>query len=401
MRAPKFLSFLPLLCVFLSLAVRSADVPKPPTANLGLAVTLHTNNFSISHDALLSGRNLAPFVATATVTNRSRAPISFTFRRPIQPDRFTFRIFNAQSEEIWSSDPGGQPGGPVTSVLPRGKSWQQVQRIPLQIGGAPLAAGRYTVEATLNTDEVLGATTVFEIASPAPKPNGLLKGTVLSTTTQFPGNQFDPFPLEIHALVSGALVTVTQLPSEGGPVGQPFQWQGFSDPNGRFETQVPPGRYRVHSMKGLSAAVLPPANGFQIPPIGLPAFSDGSVEVTVPPATTTRAVVMMGTAAAEKSLVDTVQKVTITQAPADASAWLIDARGMVPTGGWSQPSLVSKEITADGWLILEFIARPPSPNDIVTQAFASVHTQCRIPKLPGLVGVRVKARNSTREAALP
>lgn len=81
---------------------------------------------------------------------------------------------------------------------------------------------------------------------------------------------------------------------------------------------------------------------------------------------------------------------------------IIRADGKVPTGGWSQAELVPRVYVvppADGIWDFDFVALPPAPGTIVTQAFDDVCATYAWNDPPAyLRGVRVHARTNVQES---
>jgi len=158
---------------------------------------------------------------------------------------------------------------------------------------------------------------------------------------------------------------------------------------GLFHAQTPPGKLRVNVVKQAGGS-----NG-----IVLPAFQEGFADVTVSAGKRTEAVVMLGGGSNESELVLSVNHVTVQTAANDPRQVLVEANGTVSTAGWTQPDLISSQITEDGWLLLDFVARRPS--GIVAQVITPLRARAEMPKLSGAKGVRVRARNGSRDAAFP
>lgn len=190
----------------------------------------------------------------------------------------------------------------------------------------------------------------------------------------------------ITSLLPTSPVTVTATTSGRSAPGE-IVWQGVTDKAGQFRANTPSGQFHVLAIKeaGGSGQIV------------LPAFQDGFVDVSVNLGTRIQAVVMVGSGAAEAELVAFVEEVTVSAAN-DPTLLLIEANGSVPTSDWVLPNLVSSQITADGWLLLDFLARPLNA---VTPVTTSIRARTTIPKLPGLKGVRVRAQKGSREAAVP
>lgn len=112
---------------------------------------------------------------------------------------------------------------------------------------------------------------------------------------------------------------------------------------------------------------------------------------------------VVGNPATRAELVYSVDGVAIRYIPTllPPNLIAIEAKGTVPTGGWTNPELRRRGITRDGIIEFDFVAQPPAPDTIVTQAFTPVtaSTQTEVPD--NFAGVRVHARTNSREAKPP
>lgn len=186
------------------------------------------------------------FTANVAVQNLSRAPITFTFPDAASAARkWTFHLYDAAGAEVWSSETVAIATGPEqTLTLARGQSWRRTVTVPLllpQLGdatvSAPLAAGLYTLEATLDADKSPAARTVISVlAAPAPDPT---RGTLRGSVVRVVNGSTVPSP---SAFVS-VTPDVTTQPATAGPV-----WSGVADANGQFAVSLPAGRYHVRAM---------------------------------------------------------------------------------------------------------------------------------------------------------
>lgn len=187
------------------------------------------------------------FPASAVLFNRSNTDIAFSFGDPVSAQRhFRFRVFDSAGKEVWSSDDGGAPQVITEDTLARRSAWRRTVRVPLQLEGKPLAPGVYTLEALIDADKQVGATSVFEVVSPPnpdPKLTGI-KGLVLQAT----GPQTANTPAT-ELPVAGAQIVVYAIPDDPSqpPTRPPFFWQGLTTTEGRFQVNTPPGHYRVRA----------------------------------------------------------------------------------------------------------------------------------------------------------
>jgi hypothetical protein len=247
--------------VLITLATSSALAIDPliwrPLPVGGLSVSLITSGYSFRQpDAGDSGagpRILPPntgektsFVASVSLGNRSRNSISFTFNDA--GPRWTFRIVDSEDQEVWRSDSDiASPQVITEDTLAPGKTWKRSARIPLVIDATPLAIGTYTLQAFLNADKSASATSVFEVVPGSARDNNTgIKGQV--ERWHYSGN--GEVGISYGTPVASALVTVTQFASEGVPLRTPFTWTGYTDSEGRFTVNTPPGNYRVTATDG-------------------------------------------------------------------------------------------------------------------------------------------------------
>lgn len=179
-------SFAPVLGAFAALvftALQTAAVePRfaqllPPTSEpslAGLQVSLTTSGykFFLAEPAAAIAPALRPvrewFLASALLANRSNTDIGFTFPTPAAAQyKWTFRIFNSDGERLWQSDSDVITPQVLTEAnLEKRGRWKRLVQVPLRIDGKLLAPGLYTLEASLDADKALGATLLFEVATP-------------------------------------------------------------------------------------------------------------------------------------------------------------------------------------------------------------------------------------------
>lgn len=282
-----------LVCVSFALASFSLLAVEPgrkpalsDIAQGGLQMTLTTGGYQFVVGAgtptaagnLLTGRESFP--ASAVVYNRSNTDIKFTFPNAEAADRrFRFRIFNSTGTQIWMSDEDSATPPVVTeTVLPRHGAWRRTVQVPLKLDGKPLAAGIYTVEASVEADKQLGASAIFEVATlpppdPEPDPTTGIKGQVLKSTG-IPSPDGGPLPPELP--LAGVRIVVAEIPISNSLSHPLFFWQGVTDNEGRFQVNTRPGRFRV--MATLPALTASNGSTAIVP---TPTFSVKTTEVTV------------------------------------------------------------------------------------------------------------------------
>jgi hypothetical protein len=222
------------------------------------------------------------FAASAILANRSNGEIKFVFPNPVAAEKhFRFRVFDSTGKEIWSSDESGSPQVLTEESLRRRSAWRRTVLVPLRLEGKALAPGIYTLEALVDADKQVGATSIFEVVAP-PNPDDKqtgIKGQVLRATG-IPPEAGNPLPTEVP--VGGARITVTEITDPNAPmpvVRAPFFWQGVTNNEGRFQVETPAGKFRV-------TATLP------IGPLG--PNPDNNLLPPIPPSKTTEVTVESG-----------------------------------------------------------------------------------------------------------
>jgi hypothetical protein len=254
--------------------------PIPSFGGGGLSVSLTTGGYRFAEAINGPVIQIFPpipggatsFAASVAVCNRSRLPITFNFNDA--GPRWTFRILDSDDQEVWQSDSDIVSAQVITEdVLGPGKTWKRTERIPLIVDESPLAPGIYTLQAFLNADKSVSATSVFEIVPREGEDTGI-KGLVLSRNiTVSTDTNTPPVP------VPGALVTVTEIVNPAVRMSRPpFNWNGSTDSEGRFVVKAPPGHYRVTATRNITAPHFDPISGFWI---GFPGFTSATAEVNV------------------------------------------------------------------------------------------------------------------------
>lgn len=106
-------------------------------------------------------------------------------------------------------------------------------------------------------------------------------------------------------------------------------------------------------------------------------------------------------------VVPVYQVKSVALSAASNGRYLVQADGEVSTGGYTNPMLVSRGgiVDSDGNLDYDFMAEPPPPHTMVTQAFqglnASVYFGGPGTSVKGLRQVRVFAKEGAVVAAFP
>ena len=253
--------------------------PRPgPVAQGGLQISLTTSGYkfvvsapataeNVQNSAGLDGRPADrpvptprdSFAVSAVLTNRSNTDISFIFPNAAAAERhFKFRLLDSEGKLIWASVEAESDGPTTEETLRRRSVWRRTVLVPLRIAGAPLPPGQYTVEAVVDADKQLFASTLFEVVAP-PDPDGNetgIAGQVLHATG-LPLTSNVPVAPDLP--VSGARIVITELLEPNAPVARgPFFWQGVTNTEGRFGVPTPPGRFRVTAtLPAISLAPVP------------------------------------------------------------------------------------------------------------------------------------------------
>jgi hypothetical protein len=270
------------VCSFLALAQRSpaqgpGDVPTPPRllgpSVGGLQITLTTSGYKFFVPAPTAvgvaglQEPIPPipppvpprdsFRATVLFQNRSNTAVTFVFPGPnAAANHFVFRVFDAGGKLIWQNpQPRLEPVTDTPATLGRRSGWRRSVQVPLMIGSDWLAPGRYTLEAAIDGEPQLGASTVFEVALPAggPPPGSTdtgIDGVVLQRPNLYMTNDDPPEfmgPEVIPRPVKASLI-IEEIRSTGWDSSiPPFRWTGTTDDLGRFHVVTPAGRFRIRA----------------------------------------------------------------------------------------------------------------------------------------------------------
>ena len=244
----------------------ASPAPGPQAGEVGLgglqtALTTGGYRFVVGETAGTAALNTFP--ASACLQNRSPFDIKFAFPTVAEAERkFTFRIFDHDGTKVWESDSEVvSPEVLTDATLGKFQRWKRTIPIPLKPGGTPLAAGIYTLEASIDADKQLGATAVFEVISaPDPTTTGI-RGLVLKADSV----AVDGGPAPTESPAANALIVINEIITTNVPGHAPFNWAGHADNDGRFSTSAPAGHYRVTASyvapapgAGVVALVYPP-----------------------------------------------------------------------------------------------------------------------------------------------
>jgi len=272
--------------------INSKPIDWKPIPIGGLNVSLTTSGYrfpqaSVGAETSSNERIILPepggrtfFVASVCLSNRSRSAIPFSFNDagPL----WTFRIVNSDDHEVWRSNADiASPQVITEDVLAPGKSWKMSARIPLVIEDVPLVVGAYTLQAFLNADKSVSATSTFEIV-PIPGQDTGISGLVLREVLA--GSVETGAIVEVPA--PGVRVQVTEIITSSIPTPRlPFTWSGITNSEGKFTVYTPPGRFRVTAyepMVNTTTDQNTAVNNLQIGTIIIfPGFPRASAEVTV------------------------------------------------------------------------------------------------------------------------
>jgi hypothetical protein len=150
----------------------AGDTPAAPTLRKGLQIQLRTSAYEVRLDPEQTTR--PTMVASALLANRSRrSTAEFLFPSQYAAEQvFRFRLLDSAGEQLWASDQHLRviPGETRRDLLP-GNIWKAASEIPLAVEGELLPAGTYTIEARIDAQPQLLATTIFRVVrGPKPEP---------------------------------------------------------------------------------------------------------------------------------------------------------------------------------------------------------------------------------------
>lgn len=378
--------------------------PKPidwkPIPVGGLSVSLATSGYRFQQVPVVTrvsanGRILpqpsfkTSFIASVCLSNRSRAAIPFSFNDA--GPRWTFRIVDAADQEVWRSNPDVAAIQVITEeVLGVGKSWKTTFPIPLVIESTPLPVGTYTLQAFLNADKSVSATSFFQVVPQSGSDTGI-NGLVLKEVSA-EGGGVEEVP------AAGIQIQISRVNLAPGSIRN--VWLSTTDSEGKFTVNTPPGRYRITAHR--------PLNDQAGPIFAFPGFPSASAEVTVqagafaevtlrlklatPPAITQgiKGTVQMGFFALPISItpgdVVTISvppifqyKVRVTQIDTPAGATPFEWSGIAEAGKFQVPTppgkfnVFGERILAPN--VATFVAVPPATDlEVVTVAPDTVAT---------------------------
>ena len=433
----------------LALPAHSADLAyRPPTG--GLQISLTTNLTKVSVGGPTSGtlipikkdkRTIAPtrsLIASVALANRGNDPVKFIFLDRFSAERkFRFKVFNSEGTLVWESE--GDPVEGATQVeapIVKRSPWRRTINVPLVVNGTWLASGRYTLEASIDATNGIGATSIFEVNNsgdgyiPSP-PNTGIKGRVVeevaSITPEGAAN-----PDAQSSPLKGAYVTVKEiLPSFPLPTRAPYSWSGYTDDEGRFTAPTPVGQFKVTASRvAIRAASTEPSaerthvevasdgptvdqNGAGVviigPPVGWPSPINLSVskEVNVALGQYTEATLLLPMlqypSLPQVYSVDEVTAVPLQTLVAPATV-RITAKGTALSSGWWNAQLVQRRsipglpIPIDV-LEFDFVATPPFNLEMTVLSPITASKEVVVPQ--GIREVRIYSKTNSQSVALP
>lgn len=367
----------------------------------GLSINLVTSGYSFVRPA--TGDDAFSFLATATIFNRSRNDIGIKVPSTVGPNNcIIFKVYNEEGDEVWSSS-ASTSETLATITLPRGEKWKNTARVPLTTNaGVPLESGLYTLEASLAGGLAIGGSTLFEITgNPGALPgSSVVDGMVWQAVPISMKGQYtyrlDPVSdADVTILAEGSFDEefLRRMALIKGPV--PAAWKGKTGEQGGFEASISPGEYTIFAAKGpyswfTTTVMSKPSSG--------PAFPWGLSKISAVDGATVRPVVMLGAAHLSQDSVLSVGQVTAQTHPTIPGYLLVDVSGTVGTEGWSNAILTTRELTSDGWLVLDFKA--VRPTEAAAQVITPVAAKLAVPALTEIVGIRVRAETNTVDAPL-
>jgi hypothetical protein len=352
----------------------------------GIRVSVNTNGYRFQQPLVqdATGRG-GSFSANAIITNGSRTAVPFSFPQGLaEEERILFKVYNSDGDEVWRSQ-AAPAGEPVQETLRGGRSWKGTARIPLVLNGVALPAGTYSVEAGLANGDPVLASTIFEVT---PRPTGTavpVNGFVLKSS-------FDGNSTQFHSFAAGAVVEAFRMPE-----GDAYPWLSGqkigTNSDGQFSATAATGRYEIRALLHIHSTPVPRGDYY----IGVDYFAGGAVTVSVSESKVCRPVIMLSAGGGQQQIHGTGE-VTISRDAADPATVTVKAKGAVNSGGWFAQLLVSRELTTDGILLLDFMAHPPL--GAATQAFETVNATVKMPLLPGMKGVQVRSQTNAVTAML-
>lgn len=378
------------LLLLLALVIPASGGVDSSPRRLGLTVSLTTSSYRVAQPSAES--RPAPFVAAVALTNYGRDAVPFSFPDAAAAQRrFVFRLSDAAGTQLWESEPSASATdlAPLSVPLAPGKSWRRTVQVPLVIGGQALAAGRYTLEATVaDGGGGVGASTRFEVTSPWSGLDPLtgIEGTVVRGPGALPA--------------PGTTISITELRATSRSARQPrFVATTHTDEQGSFRVVAPPGHYRVTAGEtgGLTLQPVITLLGSAQP---VPLITSDSAAVDV--------VVSAGAFAHVSLTLPAPSLPAGFDSPPygfSMNLWedyasddiVVEVIATVSSGGYTT-QLLPLGTSPDGVARLAFGMRRPTGS--ATQAFETLRTVRKIARTPGLHRVEVNGMSSELSALI-
>jgi hypothetical protein len=182
MKLPLLRLLKPLLLLSFACSAFATDVPIP-TADRGLLVQLRASAYEVR---LIPSSTIRPrLTAHALVANRSRTSATFLFTSAYAAEQlFRFRLLDSTGQQLWASDQNVRviPGETPRTLALRG-IWRAAIEVPLEVDGALLKAGNYTIEARLDAQPRVSSQVAFRVIDTEQPPPATEKPLVYSVET--------------------------------------------------------------------------------------------------------------------------------------------------------------------------------------------------------------------------
>lgn len=237
----KVFSFLTLAGLSVGGALLAQAPVLPPLQ--GLTISLSSSHQTVALPPPERGSRIPNVVGVmATLRNRSARPIEVAFDDlESARGKFVFSLYREEDDTLLWSSVGQVPSRVAARVLEarqrltRNAAWSASAKVPLQINGEWLAAGKYRIEAVLAGSPSVFAALGFTVTA-ATHTTGL-RGLVLRPSGD---RNTPPTP------VAGAAIAITPAQEEVANWEQPV-FQGVTAADGRFEAGLPAGEYWVQA----------------------------------------------------------------------------------------------------------------------------------------------------------
>lgn len=206
----------------------------------GLQTSLTTNGYQFA-PGLISGSLQSSFLATATLSNRSKNNVVLMFDNKYLADQmWNFSLYKGDTL-VWSNarsyalfeDPNYF--FPIKIAIGTGRNLTTTAKIPLiNSNGIPWPAGEYVLEAILLSDTKIKCSTIISIQSTYENP-GTIIGTVRTGGKDLYGNY----------ITSNILYVIVSPSDTSIPLNTYNSWTGWTDNKGLFRTSLMSGTYSI------------------------------------------------------------------------------------------------------------------------------------------------------------